>query len=258
MAAGLATQGFIPIVAIYSTFLQRAYDQIIHDVCIPDLPVVFAIDRGGIVGDDGKTHHGNLDLSYLSCIPNMIISAPSDENELRHLLYTAVNTPHPMAIRYPRGHGLGVSLDSDLHKIPIGKGEIIRTGKDVAILAVGYAVAPSLEAAEMLAKDGINCAVVNARFVKPLDAQLIVRVAEDTKQVVTVEENALAGGFGSSVLALLQDKKMTDIMVERIGLPDHFIEHGPQILLRAKHGLGADEIAQRVKAAFPALAFSHT
>ena len=159
-AAGLATQGFIPIVAIYSTFLQRAFDQIIHDVCLQDLPVIFAIDRSGIVGDDGKTHQGTFDISYLTLIPNLIVSAPKDENELQHLLYTAVKSKHPMAIRYPRGSGLGIELDTELHEIPIGKGEIVRQGKDVAILAIGTTVAPALEAAQELASKGIEATVL--------------------------------------------------------------------------------------------------
>jgi len=187
----------------------------------------------------------------------MIIATPSDENELQHLLYTAVEAHHPVAIRYPRGRSLGMPLDRELHKLPIGKGELIRPGKDVAILAIGSTVAPSLEAAELLAKEGISCAVVNARFVKPLDAPLILKVASETKRVVTVEENVLAGGFGSTVLALLQGWNIPNLRLEWIGLPDQFIEHGPQGLLRAKYGLGGDGIAQRVMATFPELVFSH-
>jgi len=249
-AAGLATQGFRPIVAIYSTFLQRAFDQLIHDVCLQDLPVVFAIDRSGIVGDDGKTHQGTFDLSYLTLIPNLIISAPKDENELQHLLYTAVRAKHPMAIRYPRGSGLGVKLDSELHEIPIGKGEILRGGRDVVILAIGTMVAPALEAAEKLASNGIGATVVNARFAKPLDAELILSLASDVKCIVTVEENALSGGFGSSVVSLLKEAGMNDVKVNSIGIPDEFVEQGSQATLRSIYGLDAEGIARQVMKLF--------
>jgi 1-deoxy-D-xylulose-5-phosphate synthase len=250
-AAGLAAQGFIPIVAIYSTFLQRAFDQLIHDVCIQDLPVVFAIDRSGIVGDDGKTHQGAFDLSYLTLIPNLIVSAPKDENELQHLLYTAVRSKHPMAVRYPRGSGLGVELDPQLHEIPIGKGEILRRGKDIAILAIGTTVAPALEAAQELALNGIEATVVNARFAKPLDAELIIGLTGDIKRLVTVEENALSGGFGSSVVSLLKESGSSDIQVKSIGIPDEFVEQGSQAILRSKYGLDAKGIARQVTEVFP-------
>jgi len=245
-AAGLATQGFIPIVAIYSTFLQRAYDQIIHDVCLQELPVVFAIDRGGIVGEDGKTHQGAFDISYLTLIPNMIVSAPKDENELQHLLYTAVKSGHLMAIRYPRNSGVGVELDTVLHKIPIGKGEILREGEDVAILAIGVTVAPALEAAQDLASKGVEATVVNARFAKPLDSELIAGLASKIKRWVTVEENALSGGFGNSVVDLLQKSGMSNIRVKSIGIPDEFIEQGAQSILRSQYGLDAKGIAREV------------
>ena len=252
-AAGLATQGYTPVVAIYSTFLQRAFDQIIHDVCLQDLPLVFAIDRSGIVGDDGKTHQGTFDLSYLTLIPNLIVSAPRDENELQHLLYTAVQSGHPMAIRYPRGAGLGVKLDTELHTIPVGKGEIIRRGEDVVMLAIGTMVAPALEAAQELAAGGIEATVVNARFAKPLDSELIVDLAGRIKRMVTVEENTLSGGFGSSVIDLLQKSGMSDIPVKSIGLPDEFVEQGPQAILRSKYGLDAKGRARQVLSLFPAL-----
>jgi len=250
-AAGLATQGFKPIVAIYSTFLQRAFDQLIHDVCLQDLPVIFAIDRSGIVGDDGKTHQGTFDISYLMLIPNLIIAAPKDENELQHLLYTAVKSEHPMAIRYPRGSGVGVELDTELHEIPVGKGEILREGKDAAILAIGNMVAPALEAAQKLASKGIEATVVNARFAKPLDAELITGLASDIKRLVTVEENALSGGFGNSVIDLLQKSGISDARVKSIGIPDEFVEQGPQARLRAKYGLDAEGIARGVLELFP-------
>ncbi len=254
LAAGLATQGFIPIVGIYSTFLQRAYDQIIHDVCLQDLPVVFAIDRAGIVGDDGKTHQGSFDIAYLRTIPNIIVAAPKDENELRHLLFTAVNTGQPMAVRYPRGSGEGVSIDPDLQQLFLGKGEILRDGQDLAILAIGSTVYPTLAAAKQLAEEGIQCAVANARFAKPLDAELVLELATRTKKLLTVEENALAGGFGSAVLELLVNSKLAGVRVECLGLPDKFIEHGTQGLLRSIFDLDADGIVRRVKNLFPELA----
>ena len=252
-AAGLAVQGYIPVVAIYSTFLQRAFDQIIHDVCLQDLPVIFAMDRSGIVGDDGKTHQGTLDLSYLTLIPNLIVSAPKDENELQRLLYTAVESGHPMAIRYPRGTGLGVKLDTELLPIPIGKGEILRSGEDIVILAIGTMVTPALEAAQELAANGIEATVVNARFAKPLDSELIVDLASRIKRVVTVEENTLSGGFGSSVADLLQKSGVSDVQVKSIGLPDEFIEQGPQTILRSKYDLDAKGILRQVLSLFPAL-----
>ena len=254
-AAGLATQGYIPVIAIYSTFLQRALDQIIHDVCIQNLPVIFAIDRGGIVGEDGKTHQGSFDLSYLSFIPNMVIAAPKDENELQHLLYTAVQAKCPFAIRYPRGSGLGVPLDKELRRLPIGKWEILRSGNDVAIFAVGSSVSNALAAADKLASDGVACTVVNARFIKPLDSEMLLNIAVHTKRIVTVEENAVSGGFGSAVAALLENSK-SDARVECIGIPDEFVAHGPQKVLRAKYNLDADGIAQRIVSAFPELRVS--
>jgi len=251
-AAGLAAQGFIPVVAIYSTFLQRALDQVIHDVCIQNLPVVFAIDRSGIVGEDGKTHQGSFDLSYLSFIPNMVVAAPKDENELRHLLYTAVRARRPFAIRYPRGRGLGVPLDKDLKEIPIGKWEILRRGNDAVILAAGCSVSYSLSAAEKLAKSGIECTVVNSRFIKPLDSDLISTLAGKHKHFITVEENAVSGGFGSAAARLIRQAN-PDARVECIGIPDEFVAHGSQAVLRAKYKLDADGIAQRIASTFPEL-----
>jgi len=252
-AAGLAAQGFIPIVAIYSTFLQRAFDQILHDVCLQNLPVVFAIDRGGIVGEDGKTHQGCFDLSYLRCIPGLTICAPRDENELRHLLYTAVNANRPVAIRYPRGSGSGGKLPEELRQIPIGQGELLRPGDDAVLLAIGATVAPSLEAAEKLAEAGTQCAVVDARFVKPLDSRLILDIARRTGRVVTIEENSLLGGFGSAVLQLLQDETVHEVKTRCMGIPDEFVEHGPQWLLRSNYYLDASGIAQQVLAFYPEL-----
>lgn len=250
-AAGLATQGFIPIVAIYSTFLQRAFDQMLHDVCLQNLPVVFALDRGGIVGEDGKTHQGTFDLSYLTLMPNLVVSAPKDENELQHLLYTAVDSGQPVAIRYPRGLGTGVKLDSALHKIPIGKWELLQYGKDVAIFAIGALVAPALEAARELAQSRIEATVVNARFAKPLDASLVVELARQIKRLITVEENTLPGGFGQSVVSCLQSAGIGDVRVKSIGIPDEFVEQGSQAILRAQYGLDAAGIVKQVLALFP-------
>jgi 1-deoxy-D-xylulose-5-phosphate synthase len=250
-AAGLATQGYKPVVAIYSTFLQRSFDQIVHDVCIQDLPVVFAIDRGGIVGDDGKTHQGTFDISYLTLIPNLLIAAPKDENELQHLLYTALEAKHPMAIRYPRSAGVGVTMDDELHLIPIGSGEMLRQGGDVAILALGATVAPALEAAQELSINGIEATVINSRFAKPLDSRLIVGIASRIKRLVTVEENTLCGGFGSGILALLQKSGISDVRVKNIGIPDVFVEHGTQAILRAKYSLDAGGIARETMALLP-------
>jgi 1-deoxy-D-xylulose-5-phosphate synthase len=253
LAGGLATQGFIPIVAIYSTFLQRSYDQIIHDICMQNLPVVFALDRAGIVGDDGKTHQGAFDISYLRPIPNIIIAAPKDEEEFQHLLYTAINAGQPMAIRYPRGNGEGSPLAADFQQLPLGKSEILKEGKDLAILAIGSTVYPALAAAEMLAREDIHCTVANARFAKPVDSELIIELAASTKRLLTVEENTLAGGFGSAVLELLAEAKLEGIKAECLGLPDRFIEHGTQDLFRSVFNLDSDGIKMRIKTVFPEL-----
>jgi 1-deoxy-D-xylulose-5-phosphate synthase len=250
-AAGLATQGYIPVVAIYSTFLQRSFDQIIHDVCLQDLHVIFAIDRGGIVGDDGKTHQGIFDLSYLSPVPNLIISAPKDENELQHLFYTATQTKHPMAIRYPRNCGTGITMDDSFKVIPIGTSEVLKEGNDIAIVAVGASVPYAIKAAAELSLKGIDAAVINGRFVKPLDSEVIVDTARRIKYLVTVEENVLSGGFGSNVLSLLQDAGITDVKVKMIGIPDKFVEHGTPSLLREKYGLDSDGIIRETIALLP-------
>ena len=207
-AAGLATQGFKPVAAIYSTFLQRAYDQVIHDVCLMDLPVTFAIDRAGIVGADGPTHNGLYDVAYLRTVPNMTVMAPKDENELQHMIYTAVQTGHPAAVRYPRGNGIGVKMDDQFRMLEIGKAEILQDGEDCVILALGTLVHPSLKAAEKLAADGISASVVNARFVKPLDEELITCLANEKSFLITVEEAALMGGFGSAVMELLEARNL--------------------------------------------------
>ena len=245
-AAGLAANGFKPVVAIYSTFLQRAYDQIIHDVCLQKLPVVFAVDRGGLVGEDGATHHGCFDLSYLRHIPNMVVMSPKDENELQHMLKTAVDYDGPIAIRYPRGEVVGVEADRKFKKLEIGKGEVLRKGKDAVIFGINKYVYEALKAAEELGKEGIKVAVVNSRFIKPLDEGLIIDLAKKTKNIVTIEENALQGGFGSAVLELLE-KNDIKANVRRIGIPDNFIEHGPVEVLRQKIGLTKENIVKTVK-----------
>lgn len=230
-AAGLAVEGMVPVVAIYSTFMQRALDQVIHDVCLQNLPVVFAIDRGGLVGDDGPTHHGVFDLSFLRFIPNLILIAPKDENELRHMLHTAVHTPAPIAVRYPRGQGQGVAMDEPFIRLPIGKGEVLREGKDVLLLPIGNRVYPALEAAEGLVRLGIEATVINPRFIRPLDHDLITTWAKKIGKVITVEDNAKRGGFGSAVLELLAQHEI-DAQVRILGLPDRFMEHGSQEQLR--------------------------
>jgi 1-deoxy-D-xylulose-5-phosphate synthase len=242
-AAGMATEGFRPVVAIYSTFLQRAYDQIIHDVCIENLPVVFALDRGGIVGEDGPTHHGLFDISFLRAIPNMVIMAPKDENELRHMLATAVVHNGPISLRYPRGRGTGVDLDDSLKILPIGKGEILSQGNDLLILAVGSTVCEAICAAALLAENHrIQATVVNVRFIKPLDQELIIPLARDIRQIITVEENTLQAGFGSAVLELLSDHGINDVMVKRLAISDQFVEHGPQNDLRHTYKVDASAI----------------
>ena len=245
-AAGLATEGFRPVVTIYSTFLQRAFDQIIHDVCLPNLPVIFAIDRGGLVGDDGPTHHGHFDITYLRSLPNMILMAPKDENELRHMLYTALQHNGPVAIRYPRGKGIGVPMDPEYRTLPIGKAEILQEGNDLQILAIGNMVHPSLNAAAALAKEGLSVGVVNCRFVKPLDKGLVDIVAPSGR-VLVVEENIRQGGFGGAILEFFNDMGPKNISVKRIGLPDKFVEHGPQDILRAKYGLDSAGIIKEAR-----------
>jgi 1-deoxy-D-xylulose-5-phosphate synthase len=247
-AAGLAAEGFRPVVAIYSTFLQRAYDQILHDVCLQNLPVVFIMDRGGLVGEDGPTHQGLFDLSYLRHMPNMVLMAPADENELRSMLKTALAHEGPVAIRYPRGAALGVPMDAEPDLLPIGKGKLVRSGSDLAILAIGNRVAPAIEAATALENQGLKAAVVNCRFVKPLDRDLILRAAGDTGRLITVEENALQGGFGSAVLELLADEGRTDIKVVRLGVADQFVEHASQGAQRSLCGIDPQGIIRAARA----------
>ncbi len=240
-AAGLACEGFRPVVAIYSTFLQRSFDQIIHDVCLPKLPVVFALDRAGIVGEDGPTHHGQFDITYLRSLPNMAVMAPKDENELRKMLFTAISHEGPVAIRYPRGPGLGVEMDRDLEAIPFGKAEILKEGSNLVILALGSMVRNAFEASEILAERGISCTVINARFVKPLDVS-ITHLAAKAGRLIIAEENTRQGGFASAVMESLNDEGIYSVKISRIALPDAFIEHGPQGVLREKYGVSTSAI----------------
>ncbi len=246
-AAGMATEGIVPVVAIYSTFMQRAYDQVLHDVCLQRLPVVLAMDRGGIAGDDGATHNGVFDFSYLRAIPNIVVMAPKDENELQHMLKTAVECGGPASVRYPRGRGVGVALDETLKPLEIGRAEILLEGADLAVFAIGYAVHPALEAARRLREEGIDATVVNCRFVKPLDEELLARVASATGRVLTVEENVLAGGFGSAVLEMFEARGLTGIAVRRLGIPDEFVEHGTQAEMRRKYGIDAEGILEAAR-----------
>ncbi len=243
-AAGLATRGMVPLVTIYSTFLQRAFDQVIHDVAIQNLPVRFVLDRGGLVGEDGPTHHGVFDLSYLRMIPNFVVMAPKDENELRHMVKTIVDYDQgPIALRFPRGEGLGVPMDAELRALPIGKAEVLSEGRDVVFVALGAMVRPSVQAAELLRARGIAAGVVNARFVKPLDTEVLDRIAASDALIVTVEDGVLAGGFGSAVNEHLIAGGFDPIAIHNLGLPDRFIEHGERDELLAELGLSAEAIA---------------
>ncbi len=250
-AAGLATQGCTPIVAVYSSFLQRAFDQIVHDVALQHLHVVFALDRAGLVGADGPTHHGVFDLSYLRAVPGMVIMAPKDENELRDMLYTAVlHKDGPIALRYPRGNGLGVPLKPGFDTLPIGKAETLREGKDLAILALGEMVAPALAASDELGRDGISCEVVNMRFVKPLDGGMLEDIARRFSHIVTVENNSVMGGFGSAVCEFIAAHRIQGVHLTVHGVPDRFIDHGSPAELAAELALDAPGIARVARAAF--------
>lgn len=249
-AAGMSCEGLKPVVAIYSTFLQRAFDQIVHDVAIQDLDVTFAMDRAGIVGADGPTHHGLLDIAYLRPVPNMVVMAPKDEGELRDMMLTAVRHRGPAALRYPRGNGVGADVEREPQALEIGKAEILRdTGAgEVAIIAYGSMVHPALKAAEELGKEGVEATVVNARFVKPLDASLLLALARTKRLIVTVEEAYLAGGFGAAVIELLEENGLQDaVKIVRMGVPDRLVTHGDAKLLLAKYGLDADGIYTRVR-----------
>ena len=250
MAAGMASNGLNPFVSIYSTFMQRAFDQVVHDICLQNLPVSLIADRAGIVGEDGKTHHGAFDISYLRCLPNAVVTAPMDENELQHLVYTAYKHKGPFAIRIARGAAIGTPLDDDLRELPIGKGRVVREGGDVAIFALGKAASAAVEAAGILAEHGVSCRVVNPIFVKPLDVDLLLDAARSVGRIVTVEENVLAGGFGSAVLEALAEAGLEDLAVHRIGMPDSFIEHGTAADQRRHLQLDAQGIVDQVLSVF--------
>jgi len=251
LAAGLACEGMRPVAAIYSTFLQRGYDQIVHDVCIQNLPVFFCLDRAGIVGDDGPTHQGMYDIAYLRCLPNMVLMAPKDEAELQRMVVTGINyTDGPIAMRYPRGNGYGVPLmEEGWEEIPIGKGEILRNGDDVLMVAYGSMVHTAMQAAEMLSEHAIEATVVNARFVKPLDTELIVPLAKRIGRVVTLEEGCIMGGFGSAVTEALMEHDVV-VPVKRLGVPDQLVEHAKPDEAKAELGLTGSQIAQRVREMF--------
>ena len=244
-AAGLAASGLKPVVALYSTFAQRCFDQILHDIALQNLPVVFALDRAGIVGEDGPTHHGVFDLSFLREIPQAIVAAPADENELPHLLKTAFDSKAPFFLRYPRGAGFNVPMDDKIKALPVGKGKWLQRGKDVTILAIGNRVHPALDAARLLAGQGIKAGVINMRFVKPLDTALIDDALKHSPYLVTVEDNVLAGGFGSAVAEYLADKQ-ADFKLLRLGYPDKFVEHGKSALLYAQYDLDAQHQADKI------------
>ena len=254
MAAGMAKAGWKPVVAIYSTFLQRAYDQLIHDVCLQNLPVTICIDRAGLVGDDGKTHHGIYDIAYTRGIPNMTVAAPKDENELQHLIATAIASGRPFTVRYPRGAGLGVALDENLKTLPIGRGEILTGGKDLCLLAYGSMVPVATEAAKLLAARGISCGVANARFVKPLDSELLSRIREGSARILTLEEHLGMGGFGSAVLEAFHQEGWNTENLRCHAIPDQFVEHSPAPLQRANLKLDTAGVVETVLAVFPDLA----
>ncbi|GAB6146243.1 1-deoxy-D-xylulose-5-phosphate synthase [Desulfocicer niacini] len=246
-AAGMASRGMKPVVAIYSTFMQRAYDQILHDVCIDGHPVIFAMDRGGIVGEDGPTHHGLFDYAFLRNIPNLTIMAPKDERELRSMLALAVNHHGPIALRYPRGCGEGVDMDAPTPSLKIGQGELLQDGHDIVLIAVGRVVQEALKAAKVLEETGVSVAVINARFVKPLDKDLILDMALKTGKLITIEEHVLDGGFGSAVLELLADNDAFNCRVKRVGIRDTFVEHGPQSTLRKAYKVDAEAVVTAVE-----------
>ena len=256
MAAGMAKAGWKPVVAIYSTFLQRSFDQLIHDVCLQNLPVTICADRAGLVGDDGKTHHGIFDIAYTRCVPNMTVAAPRDENELQHLLFTAIESGKPFTIRYPRGLGVGTELDPELKRIPIGRGEVLREGKDLCLLAYGSMVPVALAAADMLRERGIDCGVADARFAKPLDAELLGRVSAMAPRILTLEEHLVTGGFGSGVLEAFHAAGLPSERLKVHGIPDRFVEHSPQALQSANLKLDAPGVVAKALELFPELARS--
>ncbi|MFQ5717250.1 MAG: transketolase C-terminal domain-containing protein, partial [Nitrospinales bacterium] len=246
-AGALALEGLRPVIAIYSTFLQRAYDQVVHDICLMNIPVTFAMDRAGIVGDDGATHQGMFDIAYLRTLPNMVVMAPKDENELRNMLKTSIYHPGPSAIRYPRGSGLGVPLDPEMKTLEIGKAELLQDGSDIAIFAYGHMVQPVREAAAELEEKGLSVAVVNARFAKPVDADMVLKYARSVGCLVTVEEHSLNGGFGSAVLEVLDENDaLADLRVKRIGVGDFVVEHGAPNIIRKNLKLDVEGLVETI------------
>ena len=256
LAGGLAIGGQRPVVAIYSSFLQRGFDQIFHDVCLMDLPVVFALDRGGIAGNDGWTHHGVFDYAYFRIFPHTIVMAPKDENELQHMLATALEQQHPTALRYPRGNGVGVPLDAEFRQLPVGKAEVLRRGGRGVVWAIGATVYPAMEAVDRLAKEGIELGLVNARFVKPLDRDLLKAQLEQLglpgAKLATVEEHVVAGGFGAAMLEAISEMELEGVETTLVGVPDRFIPHGSQDVLRKALGLDADGLYFRFRSFFAA------
>jgi 1-deoxy-D-xylulose-5-phosphate synthase len=252
MAAGLATQKMKPVLSIYSTFLQRAYDQLVHDVCRQNLNVVFAVDRSGLVGADGETHHGVFDIAFLRSLPNMVIGMGKDENELQHMVYTAVHYDKgPIAVRFPRGNGLGVKMDDILHEIPIGTWEVLREGSDAAILSFGPMLKTAEKAAKQLAGEGISVKVINARYIKPMDHEILMDLAHRKLPVLTLEEGVLQGGFGSAVLEFFHDEGFDEMIIQRMGIPDRYIEHGSVSDLLEEVGLTADRVCERIRMMLP-------
>jgi|UniRef100_A0A7C3R493 1-deoxy-D-xylulose-5-phosphate synthase len=248
LAGGMASQGIRPVAAIYSTFLQRAYDQLVHDICLQNLHVVFALDRGGLVGEDGPTHHGVFDIAYLRHIPNMVVMAPKDENELRHMLYSAMLHDGPIAVRYPRGEGLGVPIDKEFRQIPVGTSESLQEGRDICLLAYGSMVSVAMEAASILREEGIDAGVVNLRFAKPLDTAMLTSVVARYSHIVTLEEGVLKGGVGSAVLEwLASSDHLGGMHVRMIGVPDQYIDHGSPKILRSYLGLTPPDVAKTIK-----------
>lgn len=248
LAGGMASQGIRPVAAIYSTFLQRAYDQLVHDICLQNLHVVFALDRGGLVGEDGPTHHGVFDIAYLRHIPNMVVMAPKDENELRHMLYSALLHDGPIAVRYPRGEGLGVPIDKEFRQIPVGTSESLQEGRDICLLAYGSMVSVAMEAASILREEGIDAGVVNLRFAKPLDTAMLTSVVARYTHIVTLEEGVLKGGVGSAVLEWLAlSDHLGRVHVRMIGVPDQYIDHGSPKILRSYLGLTPPDVAKTLK-----------
>lgn len=248
MAAGLARDGMRPVVAIYSTFFQRAYDQVVHDVCLQNLPVVFCLDRAGVVGEDGPTHHGVFDVSYLRHLPNMAILAPKDEGEFRQMLRLVMNHQGPVAIRYPRGGDERLSEETECPEILWGKGELLVEGDQALVIPVGNMVEPARRAVDKLARRGLSCTLVNPRFIKPLDQKLLLPLIRKIRRVVTVEDHVLAGGFGSALLEMIAEEGLTNVRVERLGYPDSFLPHGSAACLHQAYGLTEENIARTVMA----------